>query len=531
MHPEPPCPPSIDRRRLLKGGLAMSAALAMPNLAQGANPAVARTRAGKVRGRRQGDIYGFKGIRYGADTGPARFLPPRAPDPWSGVRDALDYGAACPQTGADEATSEDCLFLNVWTPGLRDGRRRPVMFYIHGGAYAHGSGANALYDGTGLCERGDVVVVTVNHRLNVFGYGYFRRLGGEAFADGGNAGQLDLILALQWVRDNIEEFGGDPKRIMVFGQSGGGAKIATMMAMPAADGLFHRAATMSGQQLTASGPMHATGRAQVFLDAMGLPAAQVERLRTMPAERLLEGLSARDPYTAGGVYFGPVLDQRHLHRHPFFPDAPPQSANIPMIIGNTHDETRAFTGGDDSLFSLEWSELPERLIQGLRVDIRPEYVIEAYRRLYPHYSASDVYFAATTAGRSWPGAVREAERRALQGAPTWAYQLDWASPKDGGKWGAPHTLDIALAFGTLSAPDSITGTGEGARKMSAQISSAFLALAHHGDPNCDDLPEWEHYTLPRRQTMVFNNPSRLVDDPRGAERKLFEAVPYIQPGT
>lgn len=226
----------------------------------------ATTRAGKVRGLVSDGIHCFKGIRYGADTAPRRFMPPVAAVPWNKVADATGYGAASPQTGQEEgATSEDCLFLNVWTPGLRDGARRPVLFYIHGGAYSHGSGSSPLYDGTRLCRRGDVVVVTVNHRLNAFGYLYLGRFGAAALADSGNAGMLDLVLALQWVRDNIAELGGDPQRVMLFGQSGGGAKIATLMAMPTAQGLFHRAATMSGQQVTASGPLNATSRARAFL--------------------------------------------------------------------------------------------------------------------------------------------------------------------------------------------------------------------------------------------------------------------------
>ena len=217
-------------------------------------PRGATSRAGKLRGVRDRGVHVFKGIPYGADTAPRRFRPALPPEPWRGVRDALQYGPACPQPGISEATSEDCLSLNVWTPGLRDGARRPVMVYIHGGEYSSGSGSSPLYDGTRLCERGDVVVVTVNHRLNAFGHLYLGRLAGPDFADSGNVGLLDLVLALQWVRDHAPEFGGDPDRVMVFGQSGGGAKIATLMAMPAARGLFQRAATMSGQQITASGP-------------------------------------------------------------------------------------------------------------------------------------------------------------------------------------------------------------------------------------------------------------------------------------
>jgi para-nitrobenzyl esterase len=240
----------IDRRTLLGAGLILTASVA-PAHAQ-ASP-IAHTAYGRVRGARAGDALSFKGIRYGAPT--RRFQAPEPPRAWRGVRNALSYGPACPQRGLeDEAQSEDCLFLNVWTPALNG--RRPVLVYIHGGAYNTGSGSSAVTDGARLSANGDVVVVTLNHRLNAFGYCY---LAAHGFPDSGNAGQLDLILALEWVRDNIAAFGGDPACVTVFGQSGGGAKIATLMAMPAA-GLFHRAATMSGQQVTASGPLNATRR-------------------------------------------------------------------------------------------------------------------------------------------------------------------------------------------------------------------------------------------------------------------------------
>jgi len=518
------------RRTALQGALVLSAAALSP--AWGTAP-VAKTKHGRVRGYANDGVLVFKGVRYGADTGPTRFLAPRTPATWRKTLDALQYGAASPQTSRNEAANEDCLFLNVWTPGLRDGARRPVMFYIHGGAYASGSGSSPLYDGTRLCQRGNVVVVSVNHRLGALGYLYLARLGGAAFADSGNAGMLDLVLALRWVRDNIEEFGGDPNNVMVFGQSGGGAKIATMMAMPAAQGLFHRAATMSGQQLTASGPLNATARARVFLEAMKLSEARIEEIRTAPLDAILSAARATDPIIGrGSLYFGPVLDDRTLTRHPFYPDAPAQSAAIPMIIGNTHDETRSLIGRSDAAtFTLTWDELPARLLPQMRVDISPDRVIAKYRRLYPAYSPSDVFFSATTASRSWRAAIVEAELRAAQGSPVYAYQLDWPSPQDGGKWGAPHTLDIPLVFDNLDKPGSITGTGESAQAMANQMSEAFIAFARTGNPNTKHAPNWVPYSLAQRETMVFNVPSQLVNDPRGAERKLFAEVPFIQQGT
>jgi para-nitrobenzyl esterase len=525
----------LTRRLFAKNVAAAIAATSLPTHLFGASPKtiVATTRHGKVRGYVSDGIHTFKGVRYGADTASRRFLPPLAPITWKGVVDALEYGPACPQSRINERVNEDCLFLNVWTPSLKDGKKRPVMFYIHGGAYATGSGSSPLYDGTRLCQRGDVVVVTINHRLNVFGYLSLARIGSADLADSGNAGQLDLVLALQWVRDNIAEFGGDANNVMLFGQSGGGAKIATLMAMPAAAGLFHRAITMSGQQLTASGPLNATKRTAVFLEALKLSSKELDRIRTLPADQLVEAMRATDPIIGrGGLYFGPVLDGRSLTRHPFYPDAPALSAHIPMMIGNTHDETRSLIGANDpSAFELKWEDLPARLVDNMRVDIEPTLVIAEYRKVYPQYSPSDVFFSATTASRSWRGAIVEAELRAQQGAPVYAYQLDWPSPQDGGKWGAPHTLDIPLAFNNLDKQGSITGTSADAQAMADQISNAFIAFARNGNPDHAGLTEWQPYTLPRRATMVFNNPSRLVDDPRGAERRLFEKVPFIQQGT
>ncbi len=528
--------PDLQRRRLIELALAapmIGMALRNAAYATPTRSTVVRTDAGKVRGLIEDGVAVFRGIRYGSDTGPRRFMPPMRPEPWHDVVETVDYGPASPQTGTMETTSEDCLFLNVWTPEAREGGSRPVMVYIHGGAYAHGSGSSPLYDGGHLCAHGDVVVVSLNHRLNAFGYAYFDRFDLPELADSGNCGQLDLVLALQWIRRNIASFGGNPDRVMLFGQSGGGAKIATLMAMPAAAGLFHLAATMSGQQVTASGPLNATARTRTWLAALGLPPQRAAELRTMPVERLVEGMRATDPVIGkGGIYFGPVLDERTLTRHPFYPDASPVSAHVPMILGNTRGETRSLIGrSDPSTFDLTWDALPERLVGEMRIDIRPENAIAEYRRLYPELSPSDVFFALTTASRSWRGAIIEAEARCAQPAPTYAYQLDWGSPADGGKWGACHGLDIPLVFGNLDADGSLTGTGEAARAVSRQMSDAFLAFARTGSPDHPGLPRWEPYRLERRATMVFDVESKLTDDPRGAERRLFAKVPFIQQGT
>ena len=518
---------TLASRRAVCGGIGI--ALATGRATAAADPAVAHTRHGPVRGVAADGVVVFKGVRYGADTTGRRFQPPAPPAPWTDVRPAFAYAAACPQERIAEPVSEDCLFLNVWTPRLREGRR-PVMVYLHGGAYSTGSGSHPTYDGSRLVRRGDVVVVTLNHRLNAFGY---LSLPGEAgYEDSGNVGQLDLILALCWVRDNIAEFGGDPGCVTVFGQSGGGAKIATLMATPAAAGLFHRAATLSGQQVTASGPDHAAQRTAAFLDALSLRPGEGAKAARLPADALVRALATVDPIIGrGGLYFGPVFDGRSLKRHPFYPDAPQQSAHIPMLIGGVRDETRYFLGRNEpSAFTLGWDDLPPRLVKEMRADLPPAMVIAAYRGVYPAYSPSDVFFAATTAGRSWRGGVIEAELRARQGSPAYVYQLDWRSPVRGGRLGAFHTLDIPLVFDTVAAGREDTGGGADAQAMADQMSEALLAFARTGDPSTPGSP-WAPYTLPRRRTRVFDRISRMEDDPRGAERRLFAAAPFIQQGT
>lgn len=513
----------ITRRGVLVG------AAALPTLLHAASTAAYRiveTRLGRVRGSIENGLHVFRGIRYGAAQ---RFRAPKPPRPTRETVDALAFGPSAPQRGDRYAPqSEDCLYLNIWTPEARAGGRRPVMVYFHGGAYSTGSVADALNDGRHLAAREDVVVVTVNHRLNAFGYLYLARLDAR-FADSGNAGQLDLVLALGWIRENIAAFGGDPSRILIFGQSGGGAKIATLMGMAAAEGLFHRAITMSGQQVTASGPLNATARAKAYLEALKVSSA--DELLALPAERLVEGLAATDPILGGGVYMGPVLDMKWLTRHPFWPDSNPQSNAIPMILGNTRDETRAFIDPDsDKVRSLDWRNIAERLAPELRVDLHPEWIVAQYRRQFPDWSPERVFYAASTAGRSWPGQVVEADARARAGTRTWVYQLDFQSPTQPRR-GAPHTMDIALAFGTLEGEGSYTGAGPAARTLSATMMRAFAGFARTGDPNVAGVPAWPAYELPGRATMVFDAESRAVDDPRRWERELFARAPYIQPGS
>ncbi|HEY4245461.1 MAG TPA: carboxylesterase/lipase family protein [Lacunisphaera sp.] len=517
--------------------LSMMAAIASAEIADSApaaapNALVAQTGAGKVRGYQGKGVTIFKGIPYGDDTAKHRFQPPVAPAPWSGVRDALEFGPMAPQGNSSHATSvmsEDCLHLNVWTPAAHDGRRRPVLVYFHGGAYSNGSVNEALYDGTALCRQGDVVVVTVNHRLNGFGYLYLAQLGGPEFADSGNVGQLDLVAALQWVHDNIAEFGGDPASVTIFGQSGGGAKCATLMAMPVARGLFQRVWTMSGQQLTGRTREHATETAREVLKHLGLTPDHLDELKTIPMTRLMEA------FRAAGSLWTPVVDGGVLPRDPFSPDASPLSAGIPMVMGNTHDETTGLIGaGDPETFQLTWATLPGKIAQHVRKfigDLSPDAIVAAYRKIYPADTPSDIFFAASTAARSWKGFVLESERRAAQnGAPTYVYYVNWRSPLDAGKWKAPHTIDIPLVFDNVDTSKYTAGFPD-ARILADAMSQALVAFAHTGDPNAPGLPPWPGFDLRTRPAMIFDLPPRVENDSRGAERKLFESAPYVQPGT
>ena len=518
---------SLNRRRLLASAATLLAASAGSALAQ-ARPE-ASTKAGRVRGAVVDGVHTFKGVRYGASTEGRRFMPPMPAAPWTGVADALDYAAQSPQLqGGDggglyrswanpRPLSEDCLFLNVWTRGLRDGKKRPVMVWFHGGGFSTGSGSSRGYDGVRLCQRGDVVVVTVNHRLNAFGYGYLGELGGPEMADSGNAGDLDMVLSLQWVRDNIAEFGGDPGNVLIFGESGGGGKVSTLMAMPAAGGLFHKAVVQSGPTLTVLNPSEATANMGKLLAACGLAPDQAAQLRTLPMERIVEAMAQ------ARADFRPVMDGRALPRHPFDPDAPAVSRNVPLLIGTTKDEMAGLQGASDpTTWTLTWETLPQKAAPYL-AGLDSAKAIADLRRLYPAAKPSDIYFTITTVRTMRKGSIEQAERKAAQGgAPAFMYLLNWETPVDGGKWKSPHALDIALMFDNVPNSASMTGTSPEAQTVADAMSNAWIRFARTGDPG------WASYRPDTRATMVFDVKSRVVNDPNREERLMFAAAPPMR---
>lgn len=536
----------LGRRALIAAGAVLGAAhpAASKTAAKpGAGPvsALAETHRGKVRGSVTEGIKVFKGIPYGANTeGANRFRAPKLPKPWTDVRDALDFGPMAPQTTSERASifaswtfdkdmSEDCLSLNVWTPALRDHRKRPVMVWFHGGGFSSLSGSRNVFDGTRLCKKGDVVVVTVNHRLNVFGYLYLGHIAGTEYSESGNAGMLDLVGALRWVHDNIAEFGGDPGNVTIFGQSGGGAKVSTVMAMPQARGLFHRAIVQSGSHLEGLTPDEATKHAVTLMTALGLKDKDFLKLRQMPMEQILVGLKKAMAGPGVKPNFSPVVDQHILPKGPWLPEGPLVSANVPMMIGTTRTETTLLIGNaDPSTFTLDDAGLRRKLGPWLP-DKDIDRVVSAFRRTMPNATPSDLFFAISTDRRVRQQAWTQAERKAAQNAaPVWLYEVDWATPVDGGKWRSPHSLELAFVFDNVAKSEAMVGTGPDPQALADQMSAAWLAFARTGNPNTPVLPNWPAFKPADRATMVFDVKSRVVNDFRGDERTLLGSVPVYR---
>ncbi len=514
--------------------------------AQAAAP-IAETAQGRLEGSRAGGAYAFKGIRYARAQ---RFMPPEPPESWAGIKPAQAFGANAPQTNANPPPgppyvilaqlprpagaapppplpeAEDCQFLNIWTSALKDGGKRPVMVWLHGGFFYGGSGSTV--DGSALAARGDVVVVSLNHRLNAFGYTYLADYGAE-FAHAGNAGMLDIIAALKWIRDNIEQFGGDPDRIMVFGTSGGGMKTAFLMASPAAQGLVHRAAAQSGPGLRFMEPAQARKATSALFSALDLPEGDVKALQAMPMERLLAGYHLVAAQMKPQQFidlpcFAPVLDPELLPHHPFAPDAAALTRSIPMILGWNAQEMSFFMGNDPEGFALDEGGLEARMT-GL-FGAGAASLLALYRSAYPAASPSRLWIQAHSDYSIMLPTLTQADRRLAAGsAPTWLYRLDLQSTALGGKLGALHTMEGNLLFDQPAAARALLGDGPEVALLARQMSSAWVRFAATGDPNdsASSLPQWPQFDHPARSTMLFDSPCLIEKDPTPQLRAALEA--------
>jgi para-nitrobenzyl esterase len=484
------------------------------------------TTYGKVQGIQTTGIKQFKGIPYGASTGGRnRFMPPKKPAAWKGVRECLAHGEISPQALTDLRSDygimihwdyqpggmgEDCLNLNIWTPGLKDGAKRPVLVSFHGGGFTTGSGNAIGYDGAQLARFGDVVVVTVNHRLAALGYTQLADLGAPAeFAYAGCAGIMDLTASLEWVRDNIENFGGDSNNVMIFGQSGGGAKTSSMLATPAAKGLFHRAAVQSGSMLKFVPRDRATTSAEALLKQLGIPKSRIADLQKISWQQLLEAQVAVGP----GLGAGPVLDGKYLTHDPFDPAAPPESAQIPLIVSTTLEDA-ALGLTNFTLGEAELKTLIDKRYKDKGADI-----LAMYRKYYPEKSPYLIQAMLFTDSGFRRSAIKQAELKAAQGSGAiYMYQWDWPTPSFGGRYGAVHGLDVSGSF--REARD-----GNDMARVADQLSSSWVAFAKTGNPNNSRIPPWPTFDAKARATMVFGTPTQMENDPRGEIRGFWAQMP------
>jgi para-nitrobenzyl esterase len=521
----------MDRRDFLISAIAV-AGLPVIARAERMLGAPVETSEGKVRGFVSDDVSAFLGIPYGTAE---RFRRATRPAPWHGVRDSLGWGPDAPQRAmftpddpynlaeADismqRIRSEDCLVLNVWTPAT-DSAKRPVMIWLHGGGFVSGSASTAVHDGADLARFGDVVLVSLNHRLNVLGFTHFEH---PDFAEAGNVGVLDIELALGWVRDNIARFGGDPGKVTLFGYSGGGQKIATLMAMPSARGLFHRAIIQSGQSPRLLERADAATNTDRLFAAVGLPKGDVRALQKLPIDQLMTGFEAvwsAPPRQIWGLpaRFSPVIDGHIIPNHPI--DALALSGEVPLIIGSAREEMASY--------SLMWDEKADQMTAADLVErLRPlladatNTVVDGYRKAHPQFSPWDLFTLITADVPTRINSIRVAEKRhALGRANTFMYRVDWQTPVFDGRMKAPHGIEVPLAFRNVREGAGLNGAGPDAFALSEEISNAWLAFARTGDPGTAKLA-WPAYAPDRRQTMLFDRTSRVEGDPGATERRLL----------
>lgn len=500
---------------------------------------IVQTTGGTLSGSTIEGIHAFKGIPYAAPaTGTNRFMPPAPPEPWEGVREALAFGDMAPQSlpGAarsvtqqlDAATgdeSENCLVLNVYTPAL-DGAR-PVMVWLHGGGFVSGSGGPA-YDGSNLARRGDVVVVTLNHRLGALGYLHLGDID-PRFARSGNVGMLDIVAALEWVRDNAAAFGGDAGNVTIFGESGGGRKVASLMAMPPARGLFHKAIIESGPGMRVNEREYGTEFATAFLAELGVVPGALSALQEMPLERILAAQFAvqrASPSALPGIRggFRPVIDPEVLPAHPFLHGAPAQSAGIPLLIGFNRTEATLFLANDKEVYELDDDGLQRRTTK--LFGERAAGILADMRAAYPDASPSDLYILIHTGSLRYPiDSIKLAETKAAGGgAPVFLYRFDWESTARYGRLRTPHALEIPFVFDQTEHPSwrGLTRATPEAAALAARVSATWAAFARTGEPNGGGLPHWDAFEPGGRRTMVIDNESHCESDPDGAERLVWE---------